>query len=253
MSRLDPFWLQPKVSVTNLRPKALSKQGASVETILTTGTDEELVGQVLDGNTAVFELLMRRYNQRLYRVIRSILRDDAEAEDVLQDAYIRSFEHLDQITDRSRFAAWLTRIAMHEAFARLRRRRRFEQLPEEEEQGGRSMQQETAASSNPERDAARNEARRLLEAAIDHLPQPYRTVILLRDVEELSTEETAECLHITADNVKVRLHRAHALLRRELWRRTGAVHTAVFDFPATRCNRVVAAVMKRLGIPPATV
>jgi len=217
-----------------------------VETTLTMGTDEELVGQVLDGNTAVFELLMRRYNQRLYRIIRSILRDDTEAEDVLQDAYVRAFEHLRQMADRARFAGWLTRIAMNEAFARIRLRQRFQPLPEVEGQEETSMTLEQNPSSSPEREAARGEIRRLLESAIDHLPQPYRTVIMMRDVEELSTDETAECLQISPANVKVRLHRAHALLRRELWDQAGAVSPSAFDFPATRCNRVVAAVLARL-------
>ncbi len=219
-----------------------------METAWTTATDAALVSQVLDGNTAVFEWLMRRYNQRLYRIIRSILHDDAEVEDVLQDAYVRAFEHLRQLADRSHFAGWLTRIAMHEAFARLRARQRLQPLLEGEEQEENAMTLDHHPSSNPEAITARHEIRRMLETAIDRLPQPYRTVIMMRDIEELSTEETAECLQITPSNVKIRLHRARTLLRRELWVRAGSVRSSAFDFPATRCNRVVAAVLARLNV-----
>jgi len=218
-----------------------------VETAWTTATDAELVSQVLDGDTAVFEWLMRRYNQRLYRIIRSILRDETEAEDVLQEAYVRAFEHLRQLADRTLFAGWLTRIAMHEAFARLRARQRFQPLLEGGEQEENGMTLDHHPSSSPEAVTARHEIRRILETAIDRLPQPYRTVVMMRDIEELSTEETAECLQITPANVKIRLHRARTLLRRELWAQAGSVRSSAFDFPATRCNRVVAAVLARLG------
>lgn len=219
-----------------------------METAETTAPDAELVSQVLDGDNAAFEWLMRRYNQRIYRIIRSILRDEAEAEDVVQDAYVRAFEHLRQLSDRTHFAGWLTRIAMHEAFARLRARQRFQPLLEGGQQEENEMTLNHHPSSSPEAVTARHEIRRMLETAIDRLPQPYRTVIMMRDIEELSTEETAECLQITPANVKVRLHRARTLLRRELWERTGSERRSAFDFPATRCNRVVAAVFARLGI-----
>src|SRR5438552_6936405 len=178
-------------------------------------TDEEVVARVLDGDTAAFEIIMRRHNQRLYRAARAILRDDAEAEDVMQDAYVRAYQHLSQFAGRAKFSTWLTRIAVHEALARVQRRGRYQAL-DDMQRNGDSM---TFASTNPnpEQQLASAESNGLLERAILALPETYRTVLMLRDIEELSTAETAECLELTEDNVKVRLHRARALLRRELF------------------------------------
>jgi len=207
-------------------------------------TDEEVVARVLDGDTAAFEIIMRRYNQRLYRAARAILRDDSEAEDVMQDAYVRAYQHLRQFAGRAKFSTWLTRIAVHEALARVQRRRRYEAI-DDCQRNGDSM---TFASStpNPEQQVASAETKGLLERAILALPESYRTVLMLRDVEELSTAETAECLDLSEENVKVRLHRARALLRRELYARVGESRDAAFSFMAARCDRIVERVFARI-------
>jgi RNA polymerase sigma-70 factor, ECF subfamily len=208
-------------------------------------SDEEVVERVLAGDTAVFEILMRRYNQRLYRVARSVLRDDAEAEDVMQQAYVEAYAHLAQFAGRARFSTWLTRIAFHEALARWRRRRRegdarFAADPEEE------ASMVTSTDPSPEHQALQGELRAQLESAIDALPPLYRSVFVLREVEGLSTAETAACLDVREDAVKTRLHRSRALLRDELYRRAGSAAASAFAFHLSRCDRIVAAVLARL-------
>lgn len=208
--------------------------------------DEEVVRRVLDGETALFELIMRRYNQRLYRTARAILRDDAEAEDVMQDAYVRAYEHLSQFAGRSQFATWLTRIAIHEALARAQKRKRTDQL------GGNAWGEEdgevnvAAAAPNPEEQLSALELGRALESAILSIPEQYRLVLMMRDVEQLSTAETADALELSEENVKVRLHRARAMVRKQLFARAGAEAPRAFGFMGERCDRVVAAVMHRI-------
>jgi len=206
-------------------------------------SDEEVVGRVLAGEAALFEILMRRHNQRIYRIVRGILDDDGEAEDVMQDAYVRAYQHLGQFEGRSTFVTWLTRIAMHEAFARLERLKRHTSLDDDVLT---DMKLTLASTDNPERDAANRELRVALEAAILSLPPKYRSVVMVRDVEEMSTAEAASVLEISEEAVKVRLHRARALLRRALYRRSGVCARELFTFPATRCDRVVAAVLARI-------
>ena len=211
--------------------------------------DEEVVRRVRAGEAALFEVLMRRYNQRVYRTARAIVRDEAEAEDVMQQAYVNAYLHLDQFAERARFATWLTRIATYEALARVRRRSRFteiETMTESGDPGGALMER----GPNPERQAFFAELRRTLEGGVDALPEAYRSVFVLRDVEGLSTAETAECLGLSADVVKTRLVRARAQLRRKISEQIGVGARDLFAFPATRCDRVVAAVLARLS-PPA--
>jgi RNA polymerase sigma-70 factor (ECF subfamily) len=212
-------------------------------------TDEEVVHRVLAGETALYEVIMRRYNQRLYRVARAILHNDGEAEDVMQDAYVRAYEHLGQFAARAPFSTWLTRIAVHESLARLRRQNRNQSLDEPEYDGDLSMNL-TAKSPNPEQAASGAQLRELLEEAVLGLPENYRTVIMLRDIEELSTAETASVLDLTEDNVKVRLHRGHGMVRSWLLERIGANAKEAFPFMGARCDRVVAAVFARLANLP---
>lgn len=209
-------------------------------------SDEEVVARVLDGDTAAFEIIMRRHNQRLYRAARAILRDPDEAEDVMQEAYVRAFQHLRQFAGRAKFSTWLTRIAVHEALARVRRRRHHHYEANDDEQNGETMHWASRAP-DPEQEVAAAQTNSLLEAAILALPDNFRAVLMMRDVEELSTIETAEALDLTEENVKVRLHRARALLRRELYARAGASRRSAFPFMAERCDRVVAAVFQRLA------
>ena len=202
-------------------------------------SDEALVQQVLDGNTALFELIMRRHNERLYRAARAITRDEREAEDVIQQAYVNAFMNLRQFKGHARFATWLTRIAINEALARVRRRGRDE--PDVENV------MPSNPAPDPERHAFTTELRSLLESAIDRLPDGAREVFVLRDVEGLSTAETAASLDVSEDVVKTRLSRARAALRRTLLERAGASTADAFRFYQPRCDRVVAHVLATIA------
>jgi RNA polymerase sigma-70 factor (ECF subfamily) len=207
-------------------------------------TDEQVVGRVLQGQTALFEVLMRRHNERLYRVARAILRDDAEAEDVMQQAYVNAYAHLRQFDGRAAFATWLTRIAAHEAFARLRKRDRTRPLDAEGEPGDRAG---SGPPANPESQAMLREMTTLIEAAVDRLPDGSREVFVLRLVEGLSTAETADSLGINPDAVKTRLSRARRLVRQDLLTTAGDAARGAFPFGQSRCDRVVLAVLQRIG------
>jgi RNA polymerase sigma-70 factor, ECF subfamily len=207
--------------------------------------DEEVVRRVLDGDTASFELIMRRYNQRLFRVIRSIVGNEAEAEDVMQETYLRAFKNLRQFEGRSAFSTWLTRIAVYEATARRRKQRRLRLVaPGQAETGA-------FASAATPRDAAQeanlNELRHVLASAVDALPTDLRLVFTLRMVERLSTDQTAECLNLSTSNVKVRLHRARSLLRAGIDQRIGEETRRLYVFDGEHCDRVVRNVLERLS------
>lgn len=211
--------------------------------------DEEIVRSVLEGNVLLFEILMRRHNQRIYRAARSILRSDSECEDVMQDTYVSAFAHLSQFAGRAKFSTWLTRIAVNEAIKRYTARGEFDMLELEETAGDPGSEPAFhSGMPTPEANASRSELSGLLEEAILALPLPYRSVVMLRDLEEMSTAETADALSLTHSNVRVRLHRAHELLRAELLARVGASSTKAFGFHARRCDRVVQTVMSRLGM-----
>jgi RNA polymerase sigma-70 factor (ECF subfamily) len=210
--------------------------------------DEQVVERVLAGETALYELVMRRHNQRLYRVARAILRDDAEAEDVMQDAYVRAYQHLASFEGRAKFATWLTRIAVHEAVARSRKRARLQPLDTAERSNGEVMKSPISTERTPEQEVYDRELSQVLEKAILALPENHRLVFMLRDIEGMSTEETAECLNLTPENVKVRLHRAHAALRKQIYAAVGATANKCFQFPAVRCDRVVKNVFRTLDL-----
>jgi RNA polymerase sigma-70 factor (ECF subfamily) len=209
-------------------------------------TDEEVVQRVLTGETALFEVIMRRYNQRLYRVAQSILLNDGEAEDVIQDAYVRAYEHLSQFAGKAAFSTWLTRIALHEALARKKRRGRIQELDALQDAKGDSMSILKSSIPGPEENTAQSEVRHLLEDAIQALPESYRVVVVLRDIEEMDVADTAETLGVSEGVVKTRLHRAHVMLRRELHSRARGRITDLYAFQAKRCDRVVAAVFARI-------
>jgi RNA polymerase sigma-70 factor (ECF subfamily) len=207
-------------------------------------SDDDVVAQVLGGDTAMFELLMRRHNERIYRAARAITRDDREAEDVMQQAYVNAFSNLRQFQGRSQFATWLTRIAVNEALARVRRRGRYEALDEE---SPKVESMRGHITDDPERQAFATELRDLLEGAIDDLPDGAREVFVLREVEGLSTAETAASLDVSEDVVKTRLSRARATLRSALLARAGATASDAFRFYRPRCDRVVAAVLAQIN------
>jgi len=216
-----------------------------------TPSDEEIVGRVRAGERELFELLMRRHNQRVYRVVRAVLRDEDEAEDVMQQAYVNAFTHLHQFEGRSRFSTWLTRIALNEAFLRrksIRRSTALTQPPAEFSEETREPVEGLASPHpDPEHRAYAQELHRVLEQAVDALPETYRVVFMLRDVEGLSTSETAESLGIAVDAVRTRLHRARAGIRRAVTARIGEVAVGAFQFHAIRCDRVVATVLARIS------
>lgn len=208
-------------------------------------TDEQVVVEVLRGHTALFEVLMRRHNERIYRAARAIVRDEREAEDVMQQAYVNAYAHLRQFDGRARFSTWLTRIAVHEALRRVRRRPTLASL----DSPGHSTVEcpmPAAPSPDPERQAFSRELRALLESAIDALPDGSREVFMLRQVEGMSTGDVAETLDVTEDVVKTRLSRARAALRRDLLQRAGIASPEAFRFLRPRCDRVVAAVLARI-------
>lgn len=208
--------------------------------------DDEVVRRVRAGETALYEVLMRRYNLRLYRVARTILRDDAEAEDVMQDAYVRAFQHLDQFAGKAKFSTWLTRIAVYEALSRVRKRGRYDYLEMLSERTLHRMTK-AAAPHDPERQAYDRELKIVMERALDTLPEVYRSVFVLRAVEGLSVAETAACLDLSAETVKTRLFRARTFLRREMHRRASVVAADIFPFHLSRCDRVVHGVFERIG------
>src|SRR5215471_18753261 len=186
-----------------------------VDTANTGLSDEEVVRRVINGERALFEILMRRYNQRLFRVTRSIVTNDLEAEDIIQDAYVRAYEHLNQFEGRARFSTWLTKIAIYEAYARLRRSD-YQKVDSISGLENESLQMR-AKERDPEQQIYDGELKMVLEKAFDALPDNYRSVFMLREIEGLSTAETAECLEISEENVKTRLHRARTLLQQELY------------------------------------
>lgn len=211
---------------------------------LETLTDEDVVRRVLAGEIEMFEILMRRYNRRVYRTVRAIVRDNGEAEDVMQDAYVRAYANLGQFAGLAKFSTWLTRIAVNEALARVRMRKRLVYLPEDT--GGIGMNIYTSKTPDPEQNALAKELALVVEEAVDSLPEAYRSVFMLRQIEDMSTAETAECLDISEEAVKVRLFRARALLRDELCSRIGSAAPDAFAFDGLRCDRIVTAVLDRI-------
>jgi RNA polymerase sigma-70 factor (ECF subfamily) len=214
--------------------------------------DEALVERAQAGEADVFRAIMQRHNRRLYRAARGILGDEAEAEDVVQETYVKAFESLAGFRGESRLATWLTRIAINEALGRKRRRRPvvdLKSLDMIDEQGEARVLifPGVRTGSNPEADAGRAEIRRLLERALDDLPETFRIVFVLRDVEQMSVEETASQLQILPETVKTRLHRARRLLREALEEKLGSAVQDTYAFDGERCERLTRTVLLRMG------
>ena len=204
--------------------------------------DEEIVPRILAGDTALFEVLMRRHNERVYRAARAILRDGREAEDVMQEAYVNAYTHLDQFDGRAQFSTWLTRIAVNEALARARKRGRYEPL----DTGSLETFMPISSAPDPERQALGRELGALIESAVDKLGDGYREVFMLRQVEGCSTAETAQILGVSEDVVKTRFSRARQALQADLLDRTGGAAETAFPFGQSHCDAMVAAVMARI-------
>src|ERR1051325_329461 len=178
--------------------------------------DEEIVRRVVAGEKALYEVLMRRHNQKLYRAVRSILKDEDEVEGVMQQAYVSAYFHLDQFRGAARFSTWLIRIAVHEAFARIREHGRFVETDTQD-----LIMSFPSKARNPEEHASDRALGGLLQEPSYRLPASYRSVFVLREIEGLGATETAECLGLSAENVKVRLHRARRRLQEEIYARVG--------------------------------
>ena len=209
-------------------------------------SDGEIVRRVRAGDRALFEVLMRRHNQRIYRTARAIVKDESEVEDVMQQAYINAFTHLHQFEERSQFSSWLTRIALNEAIGRRRKMKAMTSMTENFEEGAWDADVAPARQPTPEHLAYARELQRLLEDAVDELPDAYRAVFMLRDIEGLSTTETAEGLGLGDEAVKTRLHRARAMIRRSVSGRIGEAAAGAFQFQAPRCDKVVAFVLEQV-------
>lgn len=218
-------------------------------------SDFELAQGIARGDKGAFELLMRRHNRPLYRTARSILKDDAEAEDVLQDAYLLAYRNMEKFRGESALSTWLTRIVVNAALARSRKdKRRAEVIhldgdtswENETVEGNMNKAMDDEISEQPESMALRAEARRMLERQIDALPDVFRTVFVLRALEEMSVEETSRCLDIPEATVRTRFFRARGLLREALAREIDFVYEEAFAFDGARCDRIVAGTLEKV-------
>jgi RNA polymerase sigma-70 factor (ECF subfamily) len=223
--------------------------------------DGTLAARIAQGDHVAFEALMRRHNGRFFRVARAILKDDGEAEDALQDAYLDAYRHIGDFRGEAQVSTWLTRIVANQALMRLRRRKRDRVVVPFRERGpnDRGSELDSAeadvadeTSESPPGAALRGELRRLLERRIDDLPVAFRTVFVMRDVEDMSVQETADGLAIPEATVRTRLFRARALLREALARDLDAATVDVFGFAGERCDRIVAGVLAALSHPPSS-
>ena len=205
--------------------------------------DVQLAQSIAGGDMQAFEVLMRRHNRLVFRTVRSVIRSDAEAEDVTQDAWLAAYRHIAQFEGRASFSTWLTRIAIRIALQRMRERAKHEAWSEAD-----PLMMETGVPfDHPERALERRQLAQLIERALDKLPVEYRVVLVLRDVEERSTLATAESLGTTEENVRVRLFRSRAALRALIQEDLGDAMLDVFSFDRERCDRMTAAVMARLA------
>jgi RNA polymerase sigma-70 factor (ECF subfamily) len=218
--------------------------------------DAELVARTAEGDQAAFEALMRRYNGKLFRVARAILKDDTEAEDALQDGYLLAYRRIGEFRGDAQLSTWLTRIVINQALMRLRKQKRERVVvPFRTPSGSPAVDQEIEdvadkKTESPSSAVLRAEVRRMLEQRIDELPVAFRTVFVMREVEDMTVQETAACLSIPEATVRTRLFRARAMLRQSLERDVDAATADVFGFAGARCDRIVAAVLARAQSEP---
>jgi RNA polymerase sigma-70 factor (ECF subfamily) len=219
--------------------------------LATAPSDTELVDRARCGDEYAFRTIMTCHNQRLYRVARAVLKDEADVEDVVQEAYLRAFAALSSYRQEASLATWLTRITINEALGRKRKQRAtvgLDQLDAPRPAGARIIPfPNMSTETDPESSAAQAEIRRLLERAVDALPAQFRVVFVMRDVEEMSTEETAAALGLRPETVRTRLHRARRLLRQALEDQLASTLKGAFPFAGARCARITEAVLTRLG------
>jgi len=227
-----------------------SQNQARLPALDETMSDEVLIRAAQAGDNRAVRAILTRYNRRLYRIARGILRNDTEAEDAVQEAYVNAFTHLASFRGDSSLSTWLSRIVMNEALGRLRARRPMAELAEVEtpNPAAEIIQFPNTARTDPERTMAQRELLRLVERVTDELPDVYRTVFVTRVIEGMSVEDTAELLGIRIETVKTRLHRARKLVREHLDREIGPVMLDAFPFAGKRCERMTENVMRRLGL-----
>ncbi|SHG49029.1 RNA polymerase sigma-70 factor, ECF subfamily [Fodinibius roseus] len=207
-------------------------------------SDSEIIHKILKGSTQLFEVLMRRYNQRLFRIQRSYISDEEAVKDTLQITYMKAFENLCSFRGDAKFSTWITRIAINEALKYLNGKKRNAELQLVE--GDTPMNEHTINRNNtPEDKTIQHDFRQLLEQVVATLPPKYRSVYLMREVEHMDTKETADCLDLTESNVKVRLHRAKKMLQEEIERTV--TDTEIFNFLGTECDRLVFNIMRKIN------
>ena len=225
---------------------------AQAKQIAPAGTaDAELVARALARDEAAIRAILQANNRRLYRLARGILRNDSEAEDVVQETYVRAFTHLEDFRGDSSLATWLGRIAINEALGRLRLLRpgvEWTSLPPGALEAQIIQFPLSAASEDPEKSMAQREIQHVVERAIDELPEAFRLVFITRVIEGMNVEETAEILGLKPETVKTRLHRARTMLRNNVEKKIGPVVMDAFPFAGKRCERLTDAVLKRLSL-----
>jgi RNA polymerase sigma-70 factor, ECF subfamily len=212
--------------------------------------DADLVRRAVDRDETAVRSIMQANNRRLYRLARGILRNDSEAEDVVQETYVRAFTHLGDFRGDSSLATWLSRIAMNEALGRLRRQRpgvEWSSLPEGTLEAQIIQFPHSGTSEDPEKSMAQRQIQHVVEHAIDELPDPFRMVFITRVIEGMNVEETAEILGLKPETVKTRLHRARTMVRDNVEKKIGPVVMEAFPFAGKRCERLTQAVLNRLG------
>jgi RNA polymerase sigma-70 factor (ECF subfamily) len=214
--------------------------------------ERELAQRSLARDDQAFRIIMSRYNRRLYRIARGIVRNDSDAEDVVQEAYVKAFMHLADFRGEASLATWLSRITINEALGRLRRKRTRKEVAQIDDQ--RTQAEiipfpQMTTQEDPEKTMAQREILQLVEQATDNLPENFRLVFITRVIEGMNVEETAEILGIPPETVKTRLHRARKLVREQLDKQIGPVLMDAFPFAGKRCERVTEAVLRRLGFP----
>ena len=215
--------------------------------------EAELLAMMRAGQPSAYADLMRRNNQRLFRLARGILRDDAEAEEAVQEGYLRAFTHLGGFKGEASLATWLARIVVNEALARLRRRRPTVGIDDADALAPAAGSTSVGADEpSPEQAMARREIRRAIEAAVDALPAVFRGVFILRAIEQMSIADTAAYLDIPEETVKTRFHRANKLLRQHLSAEFGSIFDGAFPFLGLRCDRLIFSILKRLGLDAET-
>lgn len=236
---------------------ATARLRSSAQTIRADLDDRSLVDLAIGGSEAAIRHIIRRYNRRLFRVARAVLRNDAEAEEVVQETYLRAFSQLQGFRGEASLATWLTRIALNEALGRLRRRkpaRDFNDLIASASNDEKADIMLLRPAATPEVDLSRQEIRRMLEQVVDTLPEPFRIVFIMRDIEEMSIEDVARQLAIKPETVKTRLHRARRLIRTALQEQFASAFSELFPFDGARCigitEQVIGQLRSRQILPP---